>query len=306
LKGLAAIHGAGIVHRDLKPGNVIQTEDGTVKLIDFGVAFSTAPGDGRITLQGNAVGTPDYMAPEQLVSQPADARTDLYAAAIVFYELVCGVVPFGEGSLSDLYRRTEKVPPPPSVPRTRPPIPPQVLSVVLGALEPDPESRPKNATHFRTLLEQALALEPASAVTSTVRTQDTQPRPRDGPVEEDSPTPVRTVRYLIAARLPPSRLARREERAWLSTLVQDSGKAYVLGAQLWFAVQGQDMAPREAVGCAEVVLKALRERYGATAQAVARVVPATFQLGSASLAGSAPFPQPLRTMIESLTTGPVA
>jgi serine/threonine-protein kinase len=299
LKGLTAIHGAGIVHRDLKPGNIIQIEDGTVKLIDFGVAFSTAPGDGRITLQGNAVGTPDYMAPEQLVSQPADARTDLYAAAIVFYELVSGVVPFGEGSLSDLYRRTEHVPPPPTVPRSRPPIPPQVLSVILGALEPDPEHRPQNAAHFRALLENALALEPAPAAPE-VRTQDTHPRGRRA-LDDDSPTPVRTVRYLIAARLPPSRLARREERAWLSSVVQDSGKAYILGAQLWFAIQGRDMAPREAVGCAEVVLKALRERYGVTAQAVARVVPATFALSTSSLQGASPFPQPLRSMIESLT-----
>ncbi|MBI5516434.1 MAG: serine/threonine protein kinase [Deltaproteobacteria bacterium] len=299
LKGLSAVHAAGIIHRDLKPSNIIQAEDGLVKLIDFGVALSSTGPDGRITLKNHTMGTPDYMAPEQLLGQATDARTDLYAAAVVFHELVSGVVPFGDGSVSDLYRRTEEVPPPPKTPRSRPALPTKLLEVLAHALDPEPDRRPADAAQLRALFEGALWVDRAEARSSKVTAEIPSTKLPSVPPDE-LPTPVRTVRYLIVARIPPSRLLRREERAWLSSLVSASGRGYVLGAQLWFALQAHAGLPQACVRSAEAVLLALQERYGDTHVAEARLVSAGFTLSAGAFSGSTPFPQPLQGMLVEL------
>jgi len=92
LEGLEAIHAAEIVHRDIKPANVLITEKGVAKLTDFGVAHDQK---GRgMTRAGARLGTPEYMAPEQVKGQEVDARTDLYACGVVLYQLLTGAVPF--------------------------------------------------------------------------------------------------------------------------------------------------------------------------------------------------------------------
>ena len=101
-EALQAVHRAGIVHRDLKPGNVMLTAEGGVKLMDFGVALQVAePGRrhpaesvDRLTREGRGVGTIRYMSPEQLRGAPIDARSDLFALGIVFWELLTGSHPF--------------------------------------------------------------------------------------------------------------------------------------------------------------------------------------------------------------------
>ncbi len=96
---LGAAHGQGIIHRDLKPANVKVRDDGTVKLLDFGLARPVAEDDMRtvaeVTLAGRVFGTPGYMAPEQLSSADVDARADLFATGVVLYEMVTGQRPFG-------------------------------------------------------------------------------------------------------------------------------------------------------------------------------------------------------------------
>ena len=99
---LASAHAQGIVHRDLKPENVMRTGDGRVKILDFGLARADALDDDpraiRVTQTGVLVGTPGYMAPEQLNGERGDARADVFAFGLLIYELACGVHPFASST----------------------------------------------------------------------------------------------------------------------------------------------------------------------------------------------------------------
>src|SRR5688500_5909095 len=90
LSALAAAHGAGIVHRDVKPGNVLLAADGAVKLADFGIAKRLDDAAGDVTVVGDIIGTPKYLAPELLSGAPATPSSDVYAAGVVLFEMLAG------------------------------------------------------------------------------------------------------------------------------------------------------------------------------------------------------------------------
>jgi hypothetical protein len=108
---LAAAHERGIIHRDLKPENIVRRTDGQIKILDFGLARSAAPRDAptvtRLTEAGIALGTPGYMAPEQLRGGEVDVRTDIFAFGVLVWELATGEHPFGSDPASVLLRMTE-------------------------------------------------------------------------------------------------------------------------------------------------------------------------------------------------------
>src|SRR5207237_10901571 len=121
LDGLAHAHRAGIVHRDLKPGNMMVTEEGVVKVMDFGIARIT--GAEHLTGGGLTMGTPAYMAPEQVLGKDVDARSDLYAIGVVLYRLWTGQQPFhGDTPLAIAHKQITEPPTPLSV--ACPPLPP--------------------------------------------------------------------------------------------------------------------------------------------------------------------------------------
>lgn len=143
---LAIAHQRGILHRDIKPQNVMLTRDGTAKVLDFGVAGIISQ---RITSTGVVVGTPGYMAPEQLHNLPAIPRTDLYALGCLLYEMLAGEPVFTATSQAGLMRmHLEHVPPP----LRRRDVPPQLESLLWQLLAKDPGRRPADAHEVYDLL----------------------------------------------------------------------------------------------------------------------------------------------------------
>ncbi|MBM4371166.1 MAG: serine/threonine protein kinase, partial [Deltaproteobacteria bacterium] len=123
LDGLEALHGAGILHRDLKPSNVILMP-GTPevpKLIDLGIALPVEGASDRLTRTGVLVGTPAYMAPEQILCTRLDERSDLYSLGFLIHEALTGTVPFRADTMASVMRRIREQVPPPVAPRGRPP-----------------------------------------------------------------------------------------------------------------------------------------------------------------------------------------
>jgi tRNA A-37 threonylcarbamoyl transferase component Bud32 len=140
LRALADLHRLGIVHRDVKPGNILLGRDGMVKLADFGLARHWDGGDTRATETEGLVGTMEYLAPEQALGRPVDARTDLYAFGIVLYELLSGTVPFASDSvLGGVVARLRDEAP--DVRTARSGIPPWLAAVVARTLERNPSNR---------------------------------------------------------------------------------------------------------------------------------------------------------------------
>ncbi len=145
LAGLAAAHRAGIVHRDVKPENVLLTADGRVKVVDFGLArASAAVGNTRA---GMIIGSVSYIAPEQVTGAPTSARTDVYAAGVMLFEMLTGRVPFsGESPLAVAYAHVNSDVP--AVSTFAGGIPPGVEQLVGAATSRDPQLRPPDAEAF--------------------------------------------------------------------------------------------------------------------------------------------------------------
>ena len=107
-EGMIAAETAGVIHRDLKPGNILVNDDAFVKIVDFGLAAAASRVDSRITKTGLLVGTPTYMAPEQVRGQEINSRTDIYSLGVIMYEVFTGEVPYaGEDSMSVMFQHVE-------------------------------------------------------------------------------------------------------------------------------------------------------------------------------------------------------
>jgi serine/threonine-protein kinase len=158
-RGLAAAHEKGVVHRDLKPGNIFLCEDGTSKVLDFGM--SKLASAESLTQQGYTLGTPEYMAPEQCIGAAVEARTDIYALGVLMYEAMTGELPIvaaNRRELLDLHQR--QIPTPMCARRPDLPLPAALDAVVMKCLKKRLGERPKSASE----LEQMLAAVPLAGL----------------------------------------------------------------------------------------------------------------------------------------------
>src|SRR4051794_30814831 len=157
LEALVYAHGKGIVHRDIKPANLIRDLSGVVKVTDFGIAKikeGGSPGQTVLTKSGFLLGTPHYMSPEQ-IREPKDAgaKSDVYSAGVVLYEMLTGSLPFNSRSLPKLidaiYRGEKQMPS-----ALRPEIDKELEAIVLKAMQPRQDQRFENAREFYDALEE--------------------------------------------------------------------------------------------------------------------------------------------------------
>src|SRR5262245_32585201 len=161
LAALAHAHAMGVVHRDLKPANMMVTETGGIKLIDFGIA--RVAGTEHLTNAGFMMGTPAYMAPEQVRGEEIDARADLYAIGVVFYRLTTGKLPF-KGETPFAMAQSQVNDPPTPVGLVRSDLPPWVEIVIVRALAKRPEERFQSAAEFHEAFARCLAGLPLATV----------------------------------------------------------------------------------------------------------------------------------------------
>ena len=147
LSALEYSHRAGIVHRDIKPGNIMITPSGAVKVMDFGIARAVAEATSAMTQTQAVMGTAQYLSPEQARGQQVDARSDVYSAAVVLYEMLTGRPPFqGDSPVSIAYQHVREHPEPPST--FNPAIPASMDAVILKGLAKDREQRYQGALEF--------------------------------------------------------------------------------------------------------------------------------------------------------------
>jgi serine/threonine-protein kinase len=150
-RALQVAHEEGVIHRDIKPQNLILDPSGTLKVMDFGIARLAVRSEG-MTQQGMAIGTPEYMAPEQLLGLEVDFRADLYSAGAVLFECLTGRTPFvAETPVTLVAKQLEEQPPAPSAFNSD--VPKALSELILRTLSKDRADRPASAAALHDLLE---------------------------------------------------------------------------------------------------------------------------------------------------------
>ncbi len=166
---LVYMHGEGVVHRDLKPENILVTKEGKTKIMDFGIALDESAR--RLTWSGlsSTIGTPDYMAPEQVSGRRGDVRTDIYALGVILYEMLTGNLPYSGPNVYNVMRaKTSEDPQPPHA--FKPDLDPHLEEIILHAIERAPRDR------YASAAEMLADLRDPSRVGITGRAQRLHPR----------------------------------------------------------------------------------------------------------------------------------
>ncbi len=149
--GMSVAHQVGIVHRDLKPANILINDDGLLKIVDFGVAAVASHADTQLTKTGYVIGSPKYMAPEQILGKKVDHRADIYSLGVIMYEMLAGVPPYSKGDhMAVMYQHVQgKCKPCEEI---NPRIPPALAAIVRKAMETDKMKRYESMDELRAVI----------------------------------------------------------------------------------------------------------------------------------------------------------
>lgn len=190
LDALEYSHRAGIVHRDIKPGNIMLTQAGAVKVMDFGIARAVEDSAATVTQTHAVVGTAQYLSPEQARGEVVDARSDLYSTGCLLYELLTGQPPFtGDSAVAIAYQHVREIPKPPS--SIAADIPDSLDRVVLKALAKNRDDRYQDAAHMRAdLLAAARGLDVAAPATDTWAATTVLPQEAEAAPSPQEQTPA--------------------------------------------------------------------------------------------------------------------
>ena len=244
-------HRHSIIHRDIKPGNVMLTQTGQVKVMDFGIARALASGASTMTQTSAVIGTAQYLSPEQARGEAVDARSDVYATGCVLFELLTGAPPFvGDNPVSVAYQHVREDARPPS--SDNPDVPPDVDAVVLKALAKNPINRYQSAAEMRADLLRAATGRPVLATPVMQRDDMTQmvyPAAATQ-VMGGAPRPTGTMARVGDAR-------RRRTSTWVLVALALIGILAVLavGLGLYLTSKSHTVAVPDVVGKTEIQAK---------------------------------------------------
>jgi serine/threonine-protein kinase len=318
LAGLAEAHRLGLVHRDIKPENVLISRTGEVKVADFGLVVAAA--EAGASHAGMIMGTVAYLSPEQVVTGSADARSDVYGAGVMFYELLTGEPPYrGETAISVAYRHVNSDVPAPS--DTAGDVPPELDELIQRATRRDPAARPAGAAEFLAELRRLAEFLEVPRVPVPVppapppEEQETLPgrQPPIPPVPVNGRTggaeagprgtralPRPAVEEAAAPPAPPHLRARRRSRrlfaVWTTIIVV---LAMVLALGAWWLGSGRWTTMPKIVGLQEPAAVALLEQSGLTAKSTRQFDPA--DVGKVTAADQEPDAELLRGSTVNLT-----
>ena len=152
--GMSVAHQQGIIHRDLKPANILINDTGLLKIVDFGVAAAAKSGDTQLTKTGYVIGSPKYMAPEQILGKKVDERADIYSLGVIMYEMLAGNPPYSRGDhMSVMYQHVQGKAQP--LNEANPKVPREIVDVVTKSMQVDKLKRYLSMEELRVALEAA-------------------------------------------------------------------------------------------------------------------------------------------------------
>jgi serine/threonine-protein kinase len=150
--GMCVAHQAGIIHRDLKPANILINDQGLVKIVDFGVAAARSSGDTQLTKTGYVIGSPKYMAPEQILGKKVDEKADIYSLGVILYEMLTGIAPYSKGDhMAVMYQHVQGKARP--IGEVNPNLPAPIAAMVTKAMSVDRLKRHQSMDELRKELE---------------------------------------------------------------------------------------------------------------------------------------------------------
>jgi beta-lactam-binding protein with PASTA domain/tRNA A-37 threonylcarbamoyl transferase component Bud32 len=251
-------HRHGIVHRDVKPANAMITRNGAVKVMDFGIARAVSDGQAAVTQTAAVIGTAQYLSPEQARGEAVDARSDVYAAGCVLFELLTGEPPFtGDSPVAVAYQHVREDPKPPSALNGR--VSPALDAVVLKAMSKGPANRYQSAAEMRTDLVRVLSGQRPMApmvMTEDDRTAVMSNRQQDPRAGRHRPAAVAASDYDTNDPYEDEEeeRKRRRRKAWTVTLITVLAIA-LIGVIAWLAtlVFGRNEAPTEQLKMPNVI-----------------------------------------------------
>ena len=151
--GMSVAHQAGVIHRDLKPANVLVNDEGLLKIVDFGVAAAAASGDTQLTKTGYVIGSPKYMAPEQILGKKVDQTADIYSVGVIMYEMTTGIPPYSRGDhMSVMYQHVQGKAK--ACQEINPQIPDEYAAIIAKAMSVDKTKRHQSMDELTEALDQ--------------------------------------------------------------------------------------------------------------------------------------------------------
>src|SRR4051794_14162691 len=218
-------HRHGIIHRDIKPGNVMLTQNGQVKVMDFGIARALASGATTMTQTSAVIGTAQYLSPEQARGEAVDARSDVYAAGCVLFELLVGHPPFvGDSPVSVAYQHVREDPRAPS--ELNPEVPRDVDAIVLKALAKNPLNRYQSSQEMRADALRAVSGRPVLA-TPVMSQAETMAMQNQQATRYMQPQAATTMQRPVGGGMPP-RPPERRSSSWVMAVLAGLGVLVVV------------------------------------------------------------------------------